>query len=229
MKLTYLVPVLFAFLIPRTVIAEDQSDVVVLTDSNFEDLVIKGGGGGSWLLEFYAPWCGHCKKLAPTYEKVASALKDKGVKVGKVDCTVESGLARRFSVRGYPTVKFVSNARVYDYKGDRSVEDFVKYSTDGFRSGESIDMPSPSTATQQLTEETALAFTEIQKVLKNHIWAALGAAFVFGVIIGKILLGSPAPIIQKHYSSPAPSGVSTSPAPSVPAAVASAPSDKKKD
>jgi len=42
-------------------------------------------------LEFYAPWCGHCKKLAPEWDKLATLLKGK-VKVGKVDATVETDL-----------------------------------------------------------------------------------------------------------------------------------------
>lgn len=63
--------------------------------------------------------CGHCKKLAPTYEEVATTLKGK-INVGKVDCTVEKGTqlafilfsftipletASRFGIRGYPTLK----------------------------------------------------------------------------------------------------------------------------
>lgn len=53
--------------------AEDASNVVVLGDDNFEHLTQAGSGAttGDWLVEFYAPWCGHCKKLAPIYEKVA--------------------------------------------------------------------------------------------------------------------------------------------------------------
>ena len=56
------------------------------------------------LRDSYAPWCGHCKKLVPTWEELATASKDK-FKVAKVDCTVEKVSGTRFSVRGFPTVK----------------------------------------------------------------------------------------------------------------------------
>ena len=58
-----------------------------------------------WFLEFYAPWCGHCKKLEPIWNEFAAKIGGQ-VKVGKVDATVETELAKRFGVRGYPQIKF---------------------------------------------------------------------------------------------------------------------------
>ena len=62
----------------------DEKDVVVLTDSNFDDNVY--GTDAAWFVEFYAPWCGHCKSLAPEYAELATELKGE-VKVAKVDAT----------------------------------------------------------------------------------------------------------------------------------------------
>jgi len=73
----------------------DQKDVVELTDSNFEELVY--GSDDMWLVEFFAPWCGHCKSLAPHWATAATELKGK-VKVGAVDATVHSVIANRFQV-----------------------------------------------------------------------------------------------------------------------------------
>merc|ERR1711862_1036966 len=57
------------------------------------DEVIKGK---DYYVKFYAPWCGHCKKMIPTWEELASA--DNGINVAKVDCTVHKELATQYGV-----------------------------------------------------------------------------------------------------------------------------------
>lgn len=74
-----------------------------------------------------APWCGHCKRLAPTWDKLAAAYDDvDGVNVIKVDCTAERDLCRANGVRGYPTLKLFQNGDVSaaeKYQGSRRFED----------------------------------------------------------------------------------------------------------
>lgn len=69
------------------------SAVTVLTSENFDDLVL---GSKAALVEFYAPWCGHCKQLAPKYEKLGKVFAgESDIVIGKVDATEEDELASR--------------------------------------------------------------------------------------------------------------------------------------
>ncbi|KAK9201935.1 hypothetical protein WN944_017144 [Citrus x changshan-huyou] len=102
-------------------------DVVVLTEDNFEKEVGQDRGA---LVEFYAPWCGHCKKLAPEYEKLgASFKKAKSVLIGKVDCDEHKSLCSKYGVQGYPTIQWFPKGSLEPkkYEGPRSAEALAEY------------------------------------------------------------------------------------------------------
>jgi len=121
--------VLFTLAIIARISAEeitDEEGVLVLTVANFDTAVSENE---FVLVEFYAPWCGHCKALAPEFAKAAKALADEGslVKLGKVDATVESSLGETYQVRGYPTLKFFKNKTPLEYNGGRQAADIVNW------------------------------------------------------------------------------------------------------
>ncbi|KAB1267270.1 Protein disulfide-isomerase A6 [Camelus dromedarius] len=101
-----------------------SDDVIELTPSNFNREVIQSDS--LWLVEFFAPWCGHCQRLTPEWKKVATALKDV-VKVGAVDADKHQSLGGQYGVQGFPTIKiFGSNKnRPEDYQGGRTSEAIV--------------------------------------------------------------------------------------------------------
>jgi thioredoxin domain-containing protein 5 len=122
-----------------------QSEVIVLDSKNFEHLtqVSTGSTTGDWLVKFYAPWCGHCKKLEPIYEKVAEALEGE-VNVGKVDVTASRELGTRFDIKGFPTILLFSKGKAYTFKGRRTVEDFVEFAKGGYQIHEPEEVQPPA-------------------------------------------------------------------------------------
>lgn len=110
-----------------------EDAVIVLTDADFDRKVY--GSKDIWMIEFYAPWCGHCKALQPEWDSVAADLKGQ-VKFAKVDCTENEGLARKFGVQGYPTIKYfdygskASPSDAQDYQGGRTAPDIKGFASD---------------------------------------------------------------------------------------------------
>ncbi|XP_057974011.1 protein disulfide-isomerase-like [Malania oleifera] len=110
--------------------SESKEVVITFHHSNFSDIVSKYG---FIVVEFYSPRCGHCKKLAPEYEKAASILSrhDPPVVLAKVDAhdRPNKRLASEFEVKGFPTLKIFRNGGkvVQDYKGPRDAYGIVAY------------------------------------------------------------------------------------------------------
>lgn len=106
--------------------AGNEADVIELTAGNFNTIV---DPAPLMLVEFMAPWCGHCKALMPEYIRAATALKSEGIPLGKVDCTAtdETELCASQGVQGYPTLKVFSKGVASDYKGPRKADGIISY------------------------------------------------------------------------------------------------------
>jgi protein disulfide-isomerase A6 len=121
---------LFALFSAALIAAASASNVIDLTPENFDEVV---GKGKPALVEVFAPWCGHCKNLAPVYEQLADAFahaKDKVV-VAKVDADgVGKPLGQKYGVTGFPTLKwFDADGKEEKYESGRDLDSLAGFIT----------------------------------------------------------------------------------------------------
>jgi len=105
-----------------------QLDELVAAFVSADDQIV--GQDKDVLVEFYAPWCGHCKRLTPDYEKAAVSLEGEDVVViAKVDADEQKELGSRFGVTGYPTLKWFPRGTKAgeEYTAGRTTKDFVEF------------------------------------------------------------------------------------------------------
>ena len=91
---------------------------------------------------FFAPWCGHCKRLMPTFDQFAEKYGDGvNINVGRVDCDLSenSNLCTAYDVGGFPTVLFLTGDHWYEFHGDRTIEGFSKFVFDKGYEAEGIE------------------------------------------------------------------------------------------
>jgi protein disulfide isomerase len=111
-----------------------EEGVRVLVGKNFESVVMDSTK--DVMVEFYAPWCGHCKKLAPEYVEVAAHFKDNtNIIIAKIDATANE--IQGHGVKGFPTLKFFpsNNKSGVVFEGERSKDALIKYIEDEGTSG----------------------------------------------------------------------------------------------
>lgn len=109
-------------------IEPEDSEVTTLTRDTFRAFITDNEFA---VVEFYAPWCGHCKKLFPEYTKASIELKghDPAIKLGKIDLNEEENksVGSKFGVRGYPTLKIFRNGEPTSYDGPRDAAGIAKF------------------------------------------------------------------------------------------------------
>lgn len=169
--------------------AEDKSDVHQLTEKTFDDFV---KANPLVLAEFFAPWCGHCKALAPEYEEAATSLKEKSIKLAKIDCTEEADLCQKHGVEGYPTLKvFRGLDIVAPYNGPRkaagitsymvkqslpAVSSLTKSTLEEFKTADEVVLVAYIAADDKISNKT---FTSVaEKLRDNYLFGGVNDAAV---------------------------------------------------
>jgi len=104
----------------------EEDGVLVLDEKSFEGAI---KSNPFILVEFYAPWCGHCKQFAPEYAAAAKQLKGASppIPLAKVDATAEHKLAEDYGVRGYPTIRLFIDGKDQEYTGGRTEQSIVTW------------------------------------------------------------------------------------------------------
>ncbi|RYP43434.1 hypothetical protein DL768_009922 [Monosporascus sp. mg162] len=151
-----------------TAVVAAKSAVLDLIPSNFDQVVLKSGK--PTLVEFFAPWCGHCKKLAPVYEELGQAFAGSNdVQIAKVDADAEKELGKRFGVQGFPTLKWFDGKsdKPTDYNGGRDLDSLTSFIAEktGVKAKRKLEMPS------QVEMLTDASFKEIVGGDKNVLVA----------------------------------------------------------
>ena len=91
-----------------------------LTDENYKDFLSKG----RHFVKFFAPWCGHCQRLEPTWLKLAESFKhDRSVSISRVNCDDFLEVCNDYGIKGYPSLLWIVDGKVLEkYAGDRKHE-----------------------------------------------------------------------------------------------------------
>lgn len=107
--------------------ASASAKVLNLTDETFDSTV--ADKEKTFFIKFYAPWCGHCKRLAPTWEELSEELaNDSKIVIAHVDCTAAKDTCTKAEIRGYPTLEVFHNGKRLDkYQGGRDIGSLKTY------------------------------------------------------------------------------------------------------
>lgn len=134
--------------------ARAASSVLDLIPDNFDKVVLNSGKPA--LVEFFAPWCGHCKNLAPVWEELAEkfAFASDKVSIAKVDADEHKTLGRRFGVQGFPTLKWFDGKSDVptDYNGGRDLESLSTFITE--KTGVIVKTKKAASSVELLSDRT---------------------------------------------------------------------------
>lgn len=169
----------------------------VLSDDDFINGVVMdeyNNINGKWFIKFYAPWWGHCKHLAPTWEELADIVyqNEGDFHIGSVDCTENRLACDRFDIGGYPTLLALEGTSAYQFRQKREMQYLAAFIfDDNFKEfGEVTKM---LTYDEIPKSSIGKAYQELEKAL-GSMFEAIGMGFIppiAQILIATLLMWSP--------------------------------------
>lgn len=167
-------------------VSANAKGVTEVTTRTFETETSKGD---PLLVVFYAPWCGHCRRLEPTLHQLVAA--DGPYRIAKIDGTAHRVLTQRFGVRGYPSLFYVrSKHQVLMYGGGRGFAELDEWLRRGYASQPRLSLLKspfgPIGRAKGWCAAAGLAALDVYEALSERVGSWAAAAMV--VILGLVLL-----------------------------------------
>lgn len=164
-----------------------QAEKLSLTADNFDSVI----HGQPIFVKFFSPHCGHCKRIAPVWDKLAGAAPayPQSFSVGEVDCTAEKKLCDRFGIRGVPSLIYFRDDKLYKYAGDREFNNLLKFGAGDYKlAQETSDIPPDGgEGVVEAAKYNVIKFVkDLHAVLRFNLWVALAillVGFIFGVLV----------------------------------------------
>jgi len=108
---------------------DNSGPVKIVVTKNYKEMVLDPTK--DVMVEFYAPWCGHCKSLAPIYDEIGKEFEGSNVVIAKIDATAND-VDPKLGIRGFPTLKFFpageeNKSNPLNYEGERTKEAIVAF------------------------------------------------------------------------------------------------------
>lgn len=181
--------------------AYSRSDVVELTEANFDELT----KNGTWLVKVYAPWCSHCQQLEPTWHALAVELKQSKIQVGRINGDKQRSLLRRFGVHGYPSIYLLKGWSTWEYKSARTHGQIKEFALGGYKSLESIPFwRSPTSPVGRLNgvmHRLPAYAKDVYQLLKKKGYSDLsivGGALLIPVVVGALCIFVMDMVVTRH-------------------------------
>eukprot|EP00828_Plagiopyla_frontata_P008315 TRINITY_DN1413_c0_g2_i3.p1 TRINITY_DN1413_c0_g2~~TRINITY_DN1413_c0_g2_i3.p1 ORF type:complete len:235 (-),score=45.97 TRINITY_DN1413_c0_g2_i3:68-772(-) len=170
---------------------EFDEKIIQLTDEIFEKQLAQNDKENKVILAmFYAPWCGHCKRLKTTWNEMATEIEKNdytNVTLAVVNCDKESETSKRMRVNSFPTVVAFHQGQNYKFKGRRTQEILINFAFYEFKNVESKPLSNPPSTLEIIFEVFHEIIEVFMELIKAHPYITITIVVVFVSVFGFLI------------------------------------------